>query len=815
MKIRHIIQAIAALALVGCTADDAQWQLAPEQQELIGQGVNFSATMAQPFITRSVTYHHDGSFNEGDQMRIFRQYANDNDVTTFDAAGEIFRTYYLKMDYATGTSLSLGSDWLPKAGKLKSDKIGETAMQTAADSLTWENGRTVRFRAWSRSNLAGRLDAGTRESFYPDFTVSDWVTVSGPTKNIPLTMRHIACRVGITAKAGNELSHAEICTDAADYDNEQDAAQVLAAYQKMCMPAGVDDQTFLLTTMTQARYNDAGTDFKNLEKYGTADGIVTIGTKTASEIASTVQRPLFNSNDGRLYLMSIPFDMSSEGEGQTIVLPACTRIKVWLYDVNNGDRHDTTGSTGTELKCHIFQLSDIKDEQGNPVFQQGLTLRPGYSYLFSVGYHYNALTITASGSFAWEEQDLGNADANNKAQAQDQLDFSWWTKAYTDAAKTALGGGDFVPVFSIDNQAQFLTFIKLVNGTAATRMSGLTRGDLRDKDENGFDTYWWLPDGETDPITREEAEQRGYVFYPHFYPSVSTQAAHVIEDYVQGPMDFYDTDFGTRYEVNLTQDINLYDWQLPSIGENTEKPFRGHFKGNGHTLSNLNMQSGCLFAHVMDGAITNLRIESTHAVDLLNEATASGKLGWGCYIAGIAMQCPSSQNAIARSLHATSSVVGCIHVGDATGALVGSATNLTMMGCMQAAVGIPSGAGALLGSGSVVGTSFKYNYYDVQLSPGTVAVGGSAATYDYDQYVRGAKSHVLKAKNDYLISDEVDKNKLSATQLSEMYGLAPWKAMNLGIEAYNSTKIGGQYPCQMKYEMPSEGFANRYPVLKD
>ena len=93
MKKRHIIQAIVAVALVGCSADDAQWPLAPEQQALVGQGVSFSASMAQPFSTRGVTRNHDGSFNDGDEMRIFRQYATDNTGTSFETDKEIFRTY--------------------------------------------------------------------------------------------------------------------------------------------------------------------------------------------------------------------------------------------------------------------------------------------------------------------------------------------------------------------------------------------------------------------------------------------------------------------------------------------------------------------------------------------------------------------------------------------------------------------------------------------------------------------------------------------------------------------------------------------------
>jgi hypothetical protein len=846
MKIRRIIYLFATLVLTACTADDDAL-LSQEQQSLMGQAVNFSTSIADPFVTRT-SYHHDGSFNEGDQMRIFRQYATDATGASFDATTEAFRTYYLKLNYAAGTSVSLNSDWVPKAGKLKSDKPGSTATQTSADSLTWENGKTVRFRAWGRSNLADRLDAGTKESFYPDFTVSDWVTVSGPTKSIPLTMRHIACRIGLVCKAGNEFAGAEICTDLEDYrrqDNADSQAhddaetaktyeqaqreldQVLTVYNKMCMPAGVDDDTFLLTTMTQALYHGDNTDFKNIETYQQTDGIVKMGELSASDIASSVQHPVFNHNDGRLYMMAIPMDMSSTDAGKELVLPACTRFKVWLYDVNNGDRHTTTGTTGSENNYHIFTLSDIKKDNGDPVFPNGLTLKAGYSYLFSVGYHYDHLTITPVNDFSWDVQDLNTQDAQNEAKTKSDFDFSWWTGAYRTAAKKALfEGKDFLPEFSIADQRQFITFINLVNGTAATRMSGLTRGKVRQddngndiKDEDGFETYWWIVDGETDEngnpkqVTMAEAEAMGYVFYPHFYPTVSTQAAHVIEDYVTGPMDFYDTDFGNRYEVNLTQDLDLCDWLLPSIGEVGDKPFRGNFKGNGHTLTNLNMASGYLFDNVKDGAITNLKIETTHNTSLLRSATASGETGWGCYIAGISMLCNSTTNAIATSLNGTSYVVGCIHVGHAGGALVGSASSITMLGCMQAASGITAGTGALVGNNSAKWGDFLFCYYDVEKSPGTNAVGTLTDAYGYDQYIRGSMSHILKAKNDYMIGDDVDMSLLSENMKKEMYGLAPWKAMNQGIEKYNSSKAGSKYPCKMRYQTSSVGYTHLYPTL--
>lgn len=853
MKIKHIIYLFAAMVLTACTADD-DVSLNNEQQTLMGRAVNFNATMVAPFATRA-TYHHDGSFNEGDQMRIFRQYTEQGSSTTFEDA-TIFRTYYLKMDYAAGTSVSFNDDWVPMPGKLKSDKKGSTADQNEGDSLTWENGRIVRFRAWGRSNLAGVLDANSKGSYYPDYTVSDWVTVSGPTKSIPLTMRHITCRIGLTCKAGNEFGSATICTDLEDYRRQDNAdtkahdeaerektkeqAQkeldsVLVVYNKMCMPAGVDDETFLLTAMTKARY-DGTYSFKDFEKDTT--GIVRIGAKDSVAIRTDVQRPAFNHNDSRLYMMSIPFDMSREGMGHELVLPACTRFKVWLYDVNNGDRHTTDGSTGSESNYHIFALSDIKKGE-KAAFPNGLTLRAGYSYLFNVGYYYDKLTITPVDQFSWDEQDQTEQNGQNEAQAKEKLDFKWWTKAYREAAKTALNGGIFLPSFSIENQTEFRTFIHLVNGTAATRTSGLKRGEVRTdnngkeiKDEDGFETYWWILENETDEngepkqITMEQAEAMGYVFYPHFYPTVSTQKAYVIEDYVTGPMDFYDTDFGNRYEVNLTKDLNLYDWELPSIGEKEKYPFRGYFKGNGHTLTDLNMTKKYLFDHVMDGAITNLRIESTHDVSLLNKAVSSGKSGWGCYIAGISLLCNSSECAIANSLTGASYVVGCIHVGNASGALVGMADNLTMLGCMQAAAGIPQNTGALLGAyagttnffapqskNNLTWGSFMCNYYDNEKSPRTNAVGSIADSYPYQQYIRGRKSHILKAKNDYLIGNNVDYYTLPDNMKPEMYGLAPWKAMNYAIAKYNESKIGEDYPCQMKYQTSSVGYTHLYPTL--
>ena len=820
MKIRNTIYVITAAIMAACTADDIDWRLTPEQKGLIGQGVNFSASMANQFVTRT-TYHHDGSFNEGDQMRIFRQYATDETGTTFNAATEIFRTYYYKMNYAAGT-ISLNNDWLPayeKLGKLKSDAPGSTSTQTSADSLTWENGRTVRFRAWGRSNLSGCMASGdtaaARKNYYPDYTVSDWVTVSGPTENIPLTMRHITCRIALVCKGGNEFGSAQVCLSDADYDNNTaDAAKVRAAYSKMCMPAGVDDATFQLTAMTQQLYGSKTTDLYHIEKYAATDDIVKIGTKDSAYIADYVQHPVFKNNDGKQYLMSIPFNMSSDKTGEALVLPACTRFKVKLYYVKNG----------AEAQTHIFKLGEIKDNLGNHPFVKGLTLKAGYSYSFSVGYQYNKFTVTTTNDFSWTDANLVSGTTSDENQTQSNLDFKWWTDSLAAAAKRAIAGKSYSPSFKLTKQQEFISFIHLVNGTATTLVDGLERGDVQIDEKgdtvkvNGFPSYYWKKGNVV--MTRTEAEAEGYVFYPHFYPSASTQKAYVIEDYVRDAEQFYDAEFNKHYLVELGDDLDLYDWELPSIGTKSNKPFRGRFNGNGKTLYNLNMPSGYLFDSVVDGVITNLKIESTHNTCLLKTATNSGTSGWGCYIAGISMLCPSSGSSIAKSLTGNSYVAGCIHVGQAGGALVGSISSgftLTMLGCMQAATGLTKSTGALLGGvaedGSVKWGTFKYNYYDISLSTTAVAVSNKIDAYDYDDYIRGAMSHVLKAKHDYLINADADKTKLTAGMLSEIYGLAPWNAMNQGIDVYNATAVGKSYPCTMVYKMVGDGYTNRYPTL--
>jgi hypothetical protein len=105
------------------------------------------------------------------------------------------------------------------------------------------------------------------------------------------------------------------------------------------------------------------------------------------------------------------------------------------------------------------------------------------------------------------------------------------------------------------------------------------------------------------------------------------------------------------------------------------------------------------------------------------------------------------------------------------------------------------------------------NYYDAEKSPGANAVGSIKDDYASQQYIRGSKSHILKAKNDYLLGSNVDYNSLSANMKKEIYGLAAWKVMNYAISRYNSSAAGAKYPCNMHYRTSDVGYTHLYPEL--
>ena len=884
MMKRYLYNIAILLALVACSDDD--WEiLSPEQQALLGKAVNFSATHVDEFKQQTrATYNDTGVFNENDLMRIYRQYYLDNGSW----GDEAYRTYYFNTKYATGTSISLGTDWKVYEGRKGKNSGGPVINQTKADSITWENGKTVRFRSWSRSNYANALSGCYKNengitNYYPDYCISDWATVSGPTEQIPLTMRHVCSRIVIAYRNnGSQFYKVELATELEDYmrkDNadtsEHDNASseagksvedaqtqltaVLAAYNKMCMPAGVDIEKSELYAMTKAFWGplkDNTTDNNKLRylEDEPAESFYHYGSNDSQYIRDNVQRPVFANVNTSCYLVTIPYDMSNGAtQGDVITLPACTRFRVYMRDVNNGDGNSTGGYEGT---YHIFSLSDIVDADGVQMFPQGLDMLPGYSYKFSVGYRYNQLTITANDNFSWTKQEQEEENLAEDVQTlptPTPADYSWWKTTIKEAIPSSTGG-DFNPVFHIKTQQQFIEFINLVNGTAATAKDGLYRAGRTkshpnpDHADNAYDKYnWWYTSvsankRDTTWVTSAEATAMGYLLYESYHAANANQPAYSQEEYVRGAYPFFDETRDRHYTVYLDDNLDLYDWQLESIGTKETTPFMGYFDGQMHTISNLYMKDEYLFKYIDAAAIRNLKIESTHKVSLAKEGINT------CYIVGIDLRAHSTNNSIIERLTSNgynnpSYVVGCIHVGDAGGALVGASSNLYMFGCMQAAEGIASNTGALMGEylpysntsnwkflapqisfdfknmqAKVKGTPswsrFMCNYYDTQLSPGTNAIANISDLYSPLEYIRGRDSYIMKAKNDNLLAGDVSFGTLtSVSQRLAFYGLAPWKAMNYGIYRYNATSIGSTHTCKAHYENNSTGYVHRYPEL--
>lgn len=881
----------AALFLASCTIEEPVRDImSPGQMDLIGTAVNFNVSVVDEFHTKGYTSNDNGEFNEEDRMRIYRNYWDDD--TRNWSSVETYRTYYRKADRVAEIIL-LGNDWLPEPGRQGMDYDESTGtyrtfVQTAADSLTWDNGKTLRFRAWSQSNYHNVLKGSTRTYFYPDFCISDYVTASGPTLGIPLVLKHMGSRIKFTSRtSGNEVSTAVISTDWNDYkylDNsdiaENDAssteagktdeqaqaecALVTEIYNKMCMPAGVDLSRSMLRGFMNDRWNSlSDTQVRNLETLD-PDWFYNYGSLSAAEIASSVKRPFFSNVNGSCYMITIPYDMSNDAmtQGEVLVLPPCTRFRVYMRDITGGDAF---GVGSYEGRYHIFSLSDIyerdssgniiRDAEGNPVqmFPEGLKLKAGSSYTFRVGYKYDGAYIIADKDLSWEDEDLGDIDADDQGQAVPvpaASDYQWWKQAISDAIP--VGTEDFRPVFHISNEQEFIEFTNLVNGTATTAVSGLYRlvKTYRNTVVGGQtvtvpDTYGWSTKNsqyEPEWIEESEAEALGYIFYDHYFAANADRAAYSERDYLKGPYPFFDDNLRRCFTVVLDADLDMKDWSLETIGNSVDNPFMGNFDGGLHTISNINLKDEYLFGYVNgkgDGgaSITNLRIESLHRTALLNQGVNP------IYIAGIALYAESTANSIAASLtmdegvNGTSYVVGCIHVGDAGGALVGRSDHLNMFGCMQASAGLSAASGALLGayadpsdrffapqislaaqrashnfSAKPEFINFMCNYYDRDLSSAATAVGSVADDYSLLEYIRGSKSEILRAKNDYLTEKVPMDVLLSRSDADTYYGLAPWHAMNYAIYRYNAS-LGADHPCNAHFEASATGYDNRYPTL--
>lgn len=847
---KHIFCILSALLLLSACSDDVDRfsKISDEQKSLIGRAVDFSTSVADAFTSRA-SYNATGAFNEGDVMTIYRQYSDDGGAN-FDASHEAYRVYYYKPNYAGSTGIILKTEWAIMTGQYGSDGTAANVPddrklfeQQESDTLTWEDGRTVKFRAWALSNLSGAY--GNRGSFYPDFTISDWVHASGPTSSIPLTLRHIGFRMGFTPYPGNQITRVEICLNKEDYqrndnadsatDDENDklsdaeaeviANKVTEVYNRMCMPGGVDIEKQQLRAMSNVFWNSG--NFQQIVSKESQKQMIDFATKKPDEIAANAKRPAFIGNNGNFYCISIPHDMSSDPNtsGEVLTLPLKTRFRVYLRDVNSGDGMNTPGEEGT---YHIFSLSDVLDESEYP---EGLKLYAGYSCMFHVGYLYNEFKVDPVHSFSWVEQDLGQGSFADDIPSitPSKTPYKWWQDAIDDAITTAIGGGNFNPNFTISSEAQFLEFINLVNGTAATNAGSLARVWRNEPNsENGTNYWWYDPDNATDSetgdtlwVTQADAATRGFIFYKHYYPADGDRAAYYTVDYLQGAYNFYSNIVRRAFTVTLNADLDFKDIQLPApVGNSSTNYFGGIFNGGMHTISNVNLTDGYLFEYTNGASVTNFTLMGKHRLAVV-------KQGKNTNIAGIAsyVPAPATGHALADKLISTSYVVGCIHytesVYDTRGALVGDADNLYMYGCMQTSRGIEGGA--LVGKyysnlapqdpNDLKWGRFMCNYYDTTLSPSAHAVGNINDNYAPQEYIRGRRTHILCAYSDHLVDKGVYEQ-LNGQQKLEFYGLAPWKAMNYGIHQYNTTSVGKAAPCNAHYSGIIGGYSHFYPLLK-
>lgn len=865
--------------------------LTPEQEALIGHAINFNASYADAYTTR-ISYYTDiidGSFNQNDRMRIYRNYYEETGWSNDEA----YRTYKYVYKADATTGIDLGHDWQVEVGRNGYDKIdGEYKKftQKEGDSLTWENGKTIRFRAWSQSNYHNVLAYTSNSYFYPDFCASDYVNVSGPSTSIPMVLRHLGTRFifkGLSngSGEGNEFCDIRLCTyinpdgtdnsdgwmdykyadnaDTNEHDNvateasksddlaKEECQAVTNVFKRMCMPAGVDITTGTLKAVKNNWWQNAeATQVRYLEDQD-ASIFYNFNTTSADDLEKYAQRPFFCTINYNPMMVTIPYDMSKDPDksGEVLTLPPYTRFRIYMRDVNNGDGYGTGGYEG---KYHIFALSDVKktvkDNQNQDVevqaFPDGLKLGSGLSYTFRVGYRYGGLYVTVDNNMSWTDQDLGEQDVANAVVAPEinPQPYKWWQDAIQEAIPT--GTEDFRPEFHITNETQFLEFINLVNGTTGAKTTGLYLLETGEKDNYGNPVKKWSTVNsiyKPNWVTEDEMAAQGYIFYDHYHAANADRAAYSERDYLKGPYPFYDDNLSRNFTIVLDEDLDLQDWMLESIGALEATPFRGCFDGQGHTIKNIYMGQENIFGYVNGigtehAAITNLKIESLHNTCLIG--TGINQI----YVAGIALYAPSTTNSIAHSMSmasgtsGTSYVIGCIHVGDAGGALVGTASNLNMFGCMQAAQGITSGA--LIGTdtntppvftpqislaGQKTGTkvnakpqfrNFIGNYYDKKLSPNAKAVGTTGDDYSLLEYIRGSNTDILCAKNDFLTST-VSMKQLLTLNYELYYGLAPWKVMNYAIYWYNKNRVNTQvnHPCTMHYKNNTTGYVHRYPVL--
>ena len=82
MKIFHHILCLLLVAMASaCSQDDLDVSaLSPDQRAWIGRAVNFNVSVADAFTHRATRYtnNDDGTLNQNDRMRIYRNYLGDD-----------------------------------------------------------------------------------------------------------------------------------------------------------------------------------------------------------------------------------------------------------------------------------------------------------------------------------------------------------------------------------------------------------------------------------------------------------------------------------------------------------------------------------------------------------------------------------------------------------------------------------------------------------------------------------------------------------------------------------------------------------------
>lgn len=212
------------------------------------------------------------------------------------------------------------------------------------------------------------------------------------------------------------------------------------------------------------------------------------------------------------------------------------------------------------------------------------------------------------------------------------------------------------------------------------------------------------------------------------------------------------------YEIILLNDLDFSKYPLDPAG-NFENPFRGTFNGNGHTMSNISMQSDERYvglfavaqdAHIYDVTLENCKIEST---------TAIGSGG----IIGFANNCEVENCRFDGYIYGKEGSVGGI-VGNNWSEIKNSLVSGEIVGATQ--------------SGS-------YSWQSVSNSFGTGGISGDNSNYIYC------------CKNYAKISDDVEEHESNNSRSGGISG------GNSGIinscANYGNVTGGGIVECNHKY----------------